>query len=51
MTVFLRRTRAVMDRRATQFWSRIFVEYERLDPVFDGTLKKALAVDLENRRI
>src|ERR1700732_1090543 len=45
MTVFLRRTRAVMTERdailVTDFVSTT------ADPVFDGTLKKALAVDLE----
>ena len=45
MTVFLRRTRAVMTERdailVTDFVNTT------ADPVFDGTLKKALAVDLE----
>jgi tetratricopeptide (TPR) repeat protein len=45
MTVFLRRTRAVMSDRdailVTDFVNTT------ADPVFDGTLKKALAVDLE----
>src|SRR5882724_1622205 len=45
MTVFLRRTRAVMSERdailVTDFVNTT------ADPVFDGTLKKALAVDLE----
>ena len=45
MTVFLRRTRAVMtDRDAILVTD--FVN-TTADPVFDGTLKKALAVDLE----
>src|SRR6202795_194260 len=45
MTLFLRRTRAVMTERdailVTDFVNTT------ADPVFDGTLKKALAVDLE----
>ncbi len=45
MTVFLRRTRAVMSEKdailVTDFVNTT------ADPVFDGTLKKALAVDLE----
>jgi tetratricopeptide (TPR) repeat protein len=45
MTVFLRRTRAVMTEKdailVTDFVNTT------ADPVFDGTLKKALAVDLE----
>jgi tetratricopeptide (TPR) repeat protein/predicted Ser/Thr protein kinase len=45
MTIFLRRTRAVMtDRDAILVTD--FVN-TTADPVFDGTLKKALAVDLE----
>ena len=45
MTVFLRRTRAVMtDKDAILVTD--FVN-TTADPVFDGTLKKALAVDLE----
>ena len=45
MTVFLRRTRAVMTDRDTILVTD-FVN-TTADPVFDGTLKKALAVDLE----
>jgi tetratricopeptide (TPR) repeat protein len=45
MTVFLRRTRAVMTDRDAILVSD-FVN-TTADPVFDGTLKKALAVDLE----
>jgi len=45
MTVFMRRTRAVMSEKdailVTDFVNTT------ADPVFDGTLKKALAVDLE----
>jgi tetratricopeptide (TPR) repeat protein len=45
MTVFLRRTRAVMTERDAILVAD-FVN-TTADPVFDGTLKKALAVDLE----
>jgi eukaryotic-like serine/threonine-protein kinase len=45
MTVFLRRTRAVMTERDAILLTD-FVN-TTADPVFDGTLKKALAVDLE----
>ena len=45
MTVFMRRTRAVMTERDAILVAD-FVN-TTADPVFDGTLKKALAVDLE----
>jgi eukaryotic-like serine/threonine-protein kinase len=45
MTVFLRRTRAVMSEKDAILVAD-FVN-TTADPVFDGTLKKALAVDLE----
>ncbi|MGH9546272.1 MAG: protein kinase domain-containing protein [Terriglobales bacterium] len=45
MTLFLRRTRAVMSER-DEILLTDFVN-TTADPVFDGTLKKALAVDLE----
>ena len=45
MTVFMRRTRAVMSEKDAILVAD-FVN-TTADPVFDGTLKKALAVDLE----
>jgi serine/threonine protein kinase/tetratricopeptide (TPR) repeat protein len=45
MTVFMRRTRAVMSEKDSILVTD-FVN-TTADPVFDGTLKKALAVDLE----
>jgi tetratricopeptide (TPR) repeat protein/predicted Ser/Thr protein kinase len=45
MTVFMRRTRAVMSDK-DEILVADFVN-TTADPVFDGTLKKALAVDLE----